>query len=139
MKKTTVVEVRSTLVDYFEEKAAYRQSVAERIAERQPSDVAKNQAYAESLNRMASYVKGLPDDDLTLCALAECPYLYCEWAEMFQLPTGGNATVFDIEAVHCGPRGKPMDSAECAEWFASWAEVVMAEAEVLSETDQSVG
>jgi hypothetical protein len=134
--KVEVASVRDTLVHYFEEKAAYRESLVERF----PWHAGKNSGYAQSLGLMAKYVGGLPDDDPTLLALARCPHLYCPEADLWDLPNGGDGcpTSADTDVIHCGPRGEAMAPGECAEWFAGWAEGVMAEAKALSESSRDV-
>jgi hypothetical protein len=129
--KDRVPEVRDALVYYFENKAAYRQSLVEKY----PWKAGKNAGYAESLGLMAKYVAGLPDDNPTLRALAGCKHLWCEWSDMFELPRGddGSSSWSDIEAIHCGPRGKAIDPGECDEWLASWAEDVIEEAQQQAE------
>jgi len=71
MKKVEVADVRCELVYYFQSKAGYRRSLSEKY----PRDAEKNVGYADSLELVASYVSGLPDDDPVLLALAGCEAL----------------------------------------------------------------
>jgi hypothetical protein len=123
MSVVTTADVRDYLVSYFDDKAAFREQMAERAGERnRPWDVSKNEAYALSLRRMARYVSTLPDDNPTLRTLAEHPDLYDQDAG-FDIPSDpdGISSLSDQAAVHCGERGKAMESAELGEWFADWA------------------
>jgi hypothetical protein len=115
--RTTVAKVRAALVSYLEGKAGWRQSVADQIAEHQPWGVGKNENHAESLRRVANYVKGLPDDDLTLRSLADWPddVLECRLEKIH------------TDTIHCGRPECPMDHEECPAWFASFAKDVVAE------------
>jgi hypothetical protein len=114
-----VAEVRSALVYYFEQKAAYR----EQFAENREWDT-KNAGYAKSLRLVVEHISKLPDDDPTLLALARCPHLYSPDVGGFDLPSSTGA---DMAAIHCGPRGRAMDAGACAEWFASWGQGLLEE------------
>jgi hypothetical protein len=132
-KKKNIVttgEVRDFLVDYFEEKASFRQRMAERAMERKPWKTSYNEAHAESLRQMAKFVSDLPDDDPTLRALAECPPLYNKHSEMFEIPPSVDEppSFADQSAVHCGPRGRVIESTEIGQWFADWAGDLIEEA-----------
>jgi hypothetical protein len=124
--------VRRSLVDYFQEKAVFRRN----LAEEQPWTAGKNDSYADSLDRVSAYVKALPDDDPTLLLLARCPRLYSESADLFT-PPDRRLPFTDQAAMHCGPRGRALEPAECAEWFASWASDFVAEANA-TPTDEEV-
>jgi hypothetical protein len=116
-------DARRSLAEYFRDKAAYRRS----LAEQDPSGVGKNGRYAESLERMAAYVEALPADDPTLKEIAACDAFWPEWSGIFTVPYGHEGTgSFSADmAVHCGPRGGVINPAECAAWFASWAETAI--------------
>jgi hypothetical protein len=122
--------MRSALVDYFREKAAYRRNVAERLVQTDSQSVGKNESYAESIELVMAHVATLPDDDSALNALADCQRLYFDDAAGFQVPSPGDGTqsATDSEAIHCGPRGKVIESADVADWFASWARTAVEEA-----------
>jgi hypothetical protein len=131
----SVAEARSTLLHYFESKAAFRRAVLEKF----PWHADKNEWYARSLELLAEYVRGLPADDPTLRALASCPYLCGKEAAILDLPSdpSGTLTFHDQDATHAAPRGRAMETGDCAKWFASWAEVVMDEAKELAEAKQA--
>jgi len=68
-------------------------------------------------------VEGLLEDDSTLKLLAEHPALYMKdgfWMRPREPDGGGAECFYDIHASHCGPRGEPIDPADCPEWFAEW-------------------
>ena len=118
--------VRKEVMEYLKSKAAYRASMADKD---KPWDWggAKNASYAESLHRMVDYVSKLPDDDPTLRKLAACEKLSGDGG--FEAPKDRDGQSYtDSAAIHCGPRGKVIEWADCAEWFASWAETAIEEA-----------
>jgi hypothetical protein len=121
--RTTIAKVRAGLVSYLEGKAYWRQSVADQIAKHQPWGVGKNENHAESLRRVANYVKGLPDDDPSLRSLADWP------ADVLD----GCLEKIHTYTIHCGRREYPMDHAECPAWFASFAKQMVDEMEEFLE------
>jgi hypothetical protein len=131
--QTVVAGVRSTLVDYFTQKADYRASLVERV----PWDARKNSGYAQSLTVMAEYIAGLPDDDPTLTALAACQALY-DPDIGFDLPrpVEGHTPEYDASAVHCGPRGSSVAPADCIPWFKEWSAGLIAEAEDIAAANE---
>jgi hypothetical protein len=96
--------VISQVIQYLGEKAEFR----ERMAAEHPDSVGKNGGYADSLRRMIDYIGSLPVRDPSLQKLARAAHrFYDEDADVLELPPGaGN------EAIHCGPRGKPIDTAD---------------------------
>ena len=129
--ESRVGEARCGVVCDLEEKAAYRESLADRY----PWDAGKNGSYAESIRLAAEFVSGLPDDDPSLLALARCEAMWPKWSGEFALPSGvdGMPSRASGEAIHCGPRGAVIDGAEIAAWFAGWVEGAVAEAEEEAE------
>lgn len=138
-RQITPKEVRDYLVDYFQSKEAFRTRTAERIAERHPDKVAKNECYAKSLSACADYVAGLPDNDANLKRLAECSACYNEAADMFDLPScrESGSSEWDNQAIHCGPRGRAASAEQIAEFFQEWVDTVLEQApEVRAEEEE---
>jgi hypothetical protein len=118
--------VRDYLVYYFEEKQAFRRS---KIT---PRDMGKNGRYADALAQIVAYIRGLPDDDPTLKALAECE-AFNDPDAGFGFPTAldGSPSVTDSGAIHC--RCEP----DCAQWLMGWAQAAMSEAaEIKTRNDR---
>jgi hypothetical protein len=120
---SATAEVRSAIVHDLDCKAAYRESLAEKY----PRQADKHEDYAESIRLASEYVAGLPDDDPTLAALADCDALQGELSGCFELPEGidGAQSLASNAAVHCDARGR----SEVAAWFEGWAKGAIAEAE----------
>ena len=115
MKRVETKEVREYLIEYFREKESFRRQKAEEA----PWDAWKNGGYAVSLCRMAEYVAQLPDDHPTLRKLADCPALCEESVDLWCIPSApfGEVSFSNSGAIHCGPRGQPIEPAACADWF----------------------
>jgi hypothetical protein len=113
--------VRGDVVEYLADKAAFRASIEEPPWER------KNACYAESLRLVMAYVESLPDSDPTLCKLAQCEALF-RWGGFDAPKDGDGRSETDNVAIHCGPRGRVIAEADCAEWFAFWVETAIEEA-----------
>jgi hypothetical protein len=128
-----VRSARGDVAEYLSHKAAYRESMADRDKPWEWGGK-KNASYGASLRRVVEYVKKLPDNDPTLRKLASCKSLF-EFG--FEAPKDrGGQSWTESEAIHCGPRGKVIEWADCGEWFASWAECAIEEAnEVEAEED----
>src|SRR2546423_1565398 len=73
--ESRVESVRLGLVCYFHAKTSYRKGLAQKY----PWDASKNDCYARSLERMADFVRELPDDDPYLVALTGCEELWSEY------------------------------------------------------------
>ena len=121
-------EVRTAVVRYFSDKATYR----ERLAEEHPHSADKNSSYAKSLRLVSRYVEKLPDDDPTLQHLLE--HCYVPGIDTFELPPmsrydresaqNGWQHEADIQAIHCGPRGRVIEEGELPDWFGTWARLI---------------
>ncbi len=120
----SISTVRGAVVEYLSEKVEFRASKKDRPWE------SKNERCAKSLHRVVEYVKDLPDDDPTLLKLAGCDALFFEG--FFDAPKDKDGrSNTDAAAIHCGPRGKVIDPAECGDWFAWWVETAIKEAQKL--------
>ena len=122
-KKREMDAVREQLAFYFGGKAAFREELVKKF----PWHAAKNDGYARSLRLVIAHIEGLLDDDPTLLALSACGPLWHEEGLSAAAPSADNA------AVHCGPRGWPMEPEGCAEWFAPWAAEAIEEAKELAD------
>jgi len=126
MTEYSIPSVRKALFEYFREKAECRNRLAEN---QEPWDGPKNASYSSSLELVANYVAALPDDNTILQKLANCTYLFFPDGCVFSSPCTDECgcSQTDSEAIHCGPGGKVMDPADCAEWFECWAQIALDE------------
>ena len=128
MDDKAVVNLRSQLEYYFSEKAGYR----DRLTEKFPWTAGKNDNYAKSLRKMAEYVMSLPASDPILHRIAEATYDENCGIFVFE-PSNSSGSIDGIsfagqDAIHCGPRSRTIETSDCPEWFASWAETLISEA-----------
>jgi hypothetical protein len=122
-----ISSVQNAVAEYLGEKADFRES-----KEDEPWGGEKNASYAESIRRVAAYVRKLPQTDPTLRKLAACEALFFEG--LFDAPKNSfGQSQTEADAIHCGPRGKVIEESECHEWFASWAEIAINEARQVQE------
>ena len=118
--------VRKSVAEFFSETAGCRESMARRFDK--PWNQ-KNTNYAESLEIMANYIEGLPDDDPTLRLLASCRELFFyDGAEFWQPQDENGQSETHDAAIHIGVPWKVSDPEECVDEFKSWAETAMSEA-----------
>lgn len=125
--KTSIV--RAALVEYFQEKAEWR----EQVAEEHPHDT-RNVRSAQRLRRVAAYVAKLPGTDSLLRKIASKPAAF-PGGDVFQAPIDedGQSTT-DEEASRCGFHDDGRFSA--ARWFKDWAtEVLFPELETVAEME----
>ena len=120
-----IKDVRDAVLEYLEEKAMFRRRVADEIAERETADeIAKSIHYAESIEKIVQYVKGLPDRAPGLVALAGCQELYDEDWEFVRIP---DEYEINAAAIHLGPQGKVIDEMEVENVFNDWVQRVIGE------------
>jgi hypothetical protein len=120
-----IKDVRDAVLHYLERKAAFRRGVASKIAERETAvQIAKNARYAESIEKIVQYVKGLPDTAPGLMKLAECQELYNQEGDFVDIP---DHYEINATAIHLGPRGSVVDDAEMENVFNNWVRDVISE------------